>query len=216
MTNANSTTAPTPSGHRPWAGGGGRASTSGGGDSASSSVGDAAEIMLPSEMTESMETQSMTSGVLPHKSHIHTHSLVSKSSEVTGCAVDTSFLWDGLGVGGEGKRPISSAEKSDLVGKTGQCQRVILDGRPRERNCDQTPAMIATAAAVCVAIGVVCAPREHAHPLVAALWDTCVGGGGGWGGGARVPGLPIRNYAGSYNSSVHMCTHVNAIHVTEK
>ena len=32
----------------------------------------------------------------------------------------------------------------------------------------------------------------------------------------RVPGLPIRNYAGSCNSSVHMCTHVNAIHVTAK
>jgi len=32
--------------------------------------------------------------------------------------------------------------------------------------------------------------------------------------GRRVPGLPIRNYAGSCNSSVHLCTHVNAIHVT--
>ena len=32
----------------------------------------------------------------------------------------------------------------------------------------------------------------------------------------RVLGIPIRNNAGSYNSSVQMCTHVNAIHVTAK
>jgi len=37
-----------------------------------------------------------------------------------------------------------------------------------------------------------------------------------WEGRQRVPGLPIRNYAGSCNSFVHTCTHVNARHVTAK